>query len=145
MKTEVHRWSFFWLKGNLWDWPFQITRGHYDIWKTRNLRGYRRSISAPLGTAFWIYLKLAQFSMSTSDKLMRAGKAFAYIRRGDLAGRPVTPKIPLWGICRKRNIKQLLSGDLFRSRISNEHQVVHYIFLNIFWEMLKSLTSSQWQ
>lgn len=39
MKTEVLRWSFFWLKGNLWDWPFQMTWGHYDIRKNKEPEG----------------------------------------------------------------------------------------------------------
>lgn len=40
----------------------------YEI--TRNLRGHCWSVSAPLGTMFWISLKFAQFSMSVPDKLM---------------------------------------------------------------------------
>lgn len=49
-----------------------------------------------------------------SDKLMHAGKPFAYIWRADLAGRPVVALwIQLRGIRSRRNIKQLLPSDLF--------------------------------
>ena len=74
---------------------------------------------------------------NVSDKLMHTRKHFAYIWRGDLTDRSMASWIQLWGICSKRNIETISFWQFIPRQNSNEHQGAHYIFLNIFGEMLK--------